>query len=204
MKILKNPVFTESKKYPISIICVGVFTLLLSFFNVSFNFASEVHFIAISFNQLASIISIFPLTWCLSTVLLMKTKKVFFAKMPAYVTCAMLVLAYILFFIVKGQEDTVTNIFLFMLLVLLVYPLIVNVLTLEGRIYNRVFAVVFNAILIVLCLAAFVIVSVYLKTVDTLFLVPTLLYIMSLLLILSFKLESLKKKNSDYPRNNNL
>ena len=204
MKVLKNPVFTESKKLSISIICVGVFTLLLSFFNVTLNFAGEVSYIALSFNQLASIISIFPLSWCLSAVLLMKTKKVFFAKLPAYVTCAMLLLAYILYFILKGQEDMVANLFLFMLLVLLVYPLIVIVLTLEGRIYNRAFAVVFTSILIAVCFLAFAVISVYLKTVDTLYLVPTLIYVMALLLVLSFKLESLNKKKSDKPINNNL
>ncbi len=204
MKILKNPLFTEEKKLPISIICIGVFTLLLSFFNISFNFAGEVSYVAITFNKLASVISIFPLTWCLSTVLLMKTRKVFFAKLPAYVSCAMLVLAYILFFILKGQEDMVTNLFLFMLLVLAVYPLVVATLTFEGRIYNRVFAVVFTAVLIVVCLAAFVIISISIKAIDSLLLVPTLLYVMLLLLVLSFKLEPLKKKDKTIPVNNNL
>ncbi len=204
MKILKNPVFTEEKKLPISIICVGVLALLLSFFNVTFNFAAEVSYVAVSFNKLASVISIFPLAWCLSTVLLMKTKKIFFAKLPAYVSCAMLVLAYILFFILKGQENVVTNLFLFMVLVLAVYPLIVATLTFEGRIYNRVFAVVFTAVLIVVCVASFIVISIYLKTVDTLLLVPTLLYVMLLLMVLSFKLEPLKKKNTNEPVNNNL
>lgn len=200
MKIVRNPVLKTSKKPMTAMIIISIFMLLISVMDFSLIFDKGNVFLNISvMGSWTSLLSILPLSWGICTVLLLKTKKMVFSKMPGYIMCAMVVLAFILYYIIAGQDNTVTNVLLFSLAILLVYPIIIATLTIEGRLYNRVFATIFSVILVVLCFAGAIAASVILKWISLSFFVPALIYIELTLAVFCYNLE--KPVRSDQNKN---
>lgn len=193
MRKIRNAVFAENKGLNIAILSISGFMLLISLFSLSFVFADDVPYVELKFNELASLISVCPLSFGVSTVLLMKTKKHIFAKLPSYIVCTIIAVAYVIYFISLG-DDIVTGVMGLVFVAFIVYPFIVAVLTIEGRVYNRVFATAFSGLLIFISLAAFVVLSIYLKTIMLSLLLPALIYLQLLLTVLSFRLEPIKKQ----------
>lgn len=201
MKIVRNPVLKSNKKTMIAMIVISVFMLVISVMDFSLIFDENNNvFLNISvMGSWTSLLTILPLSWGICTILLLKTKKIVFSKMPGYIVCAMVVLAYILYYIIAGQDNTVTNILLFSVVILLVYPIIIATLTIEGRLYNRVFATIFSIILVALSFAAAIVASVVLKWISLSFFIPTLIYIELTLAVFCYTLE--KPIKSDKNKN---
>lgn len=194
MKILKDVIYREDKKLSITIILLSVLMLLLSLFDISIGFTGDIP-VSIRFGGLSSaILSIFPLSWGVSTIMLTKTKNIFFAKLPSYVICGTIVVLYALYIVITGNKNLVNNILFLSIAVLIAYPFVIAVLTMEGRVYNRVFATVFSSILLVLCVAAFIIISIATKSIMFSLLIPILIYINLLLTVLCFDLKRPEKK----------
>ncbi len=198
MKIVRNAVLKENKKIPIIMICISVVMLLLCFVNISVNFTYESPIVAIeTFNIWSSIISIFPLTWAICTALLLKTKKAVFSKMPSYVFCCVILIALILYYIAFGEENIVYTILLFAVAILMVYPFIIATLTIEGRMYNRVFATIFSVLLMVLSIIGAVVLCIALETIMLSLIIPALVYLELTLTVFCYNLEKIKKSASD-------
>ena len=166
MKIVRTPVLKETKKLLVAMIIISVFMFITSMFNLYLYFGnglsigiksvaqttSENQVAAIISSALPTILSIIAITWGVCAALLLKTKKLIFAKMPSYVICAILVMAFILYYISSGDDNVVLKLLLFSVVILAVYPHIIATLTLEGRLYNRVFATIFTSVLIAVSL----------------------------------------------------
>ncbi|MBQ8000694.1 MAG: hypothetical protein IJ298_05675, partial [Ruminococcus sp.] len=92
-------------------------------------------------------------------------------------------------FIAAGEKYFVYKVFGFALAVLLVYPFIIATLTIEGRMYNRVFAAIFSGILLVLSVAGAVAVCIIFKSIMVSTLIPALVYVELILNVLCYNLE---------------
>ncbi len=196
MRIVRNAVLKTNKKPMLAMIIIAVFMLIVSIVDFSIMTQNNSTFLSISvMGSWTSVLSIIPLTWGLCTILLLKTKKMIFSKLPGYVLCGIVVLAFIFYYILAGQNNATTNILLFSVAILLIYPIIIATLTLEGRLYNRVFATIFSVILVLLCLAAAVVVSIVMKWFSLTFLVPALAYIELTLAVFCYNLEKPVKSN---------
>ncbi len=196
MKIVRNPVLKSEKKLPVAIIIIAALMFLLSIFDITLVIKQGTYALSISTLGIwSSILSIIPLSWGLCTGLLLKFKRTNFAKLPAYITCALIGIGFVFYMIIAGQKNPVMSILLFSLVVLLIYPFIISVLTLEGRLYNRVFATVFNAILLVISSAGAIVYFVLKGAITLTFLIPALMYLELMLIVLSFKLEKPQKKS---------
>ena len=190
MKIVRTPILKTNKKPMIAMIIIAVFMLIISIVDFSVITQANNTFLSISvMGSWTSVLSIIPLTWGLCSVLLLKTKKIIFSKLPGYVLCGIVVLAFIFYYILAGQNNTTTNILLFSVAILLIYPVIIATLTLEGRLYNRVFATIFSVILIVLSVAAAIISCIIMNWFSLTFLVPALTYIELTLTVFCYTLE---------------
>lgn len=195
MRIVRNPVLKETKKLPVSIIIIAVLMFLISVFDVSFVFNQGATALRISTLGIwSTLLSIIPLSWVLCTILLLKFKKANFAKIPSYIACALIGIGYVLYLFIAGQKNAVTSVLLFSLAVLLIYPFIISVLTLEGRMYNRVFATIFSTILLVITFVGAIIYFFLKGAVMLTFLFPALMYLELMLIVLCFRLEKPIKK----------
>ncbi len=200
MKIVRNPVLKESKKPLIAMLIIAVLMLILPFADFSVLFTPEgVKFFPHPTGVLTAVLTIIPITWITSVALLMKTKKITFAKMPSYVICSLLALGYVIFFIAAG-DNAVVKILGFSIVILAVYPFIIATLTLEGRMYNRVFATIFTSILIVVSVVAFIVLSIVSKEFRPLLFFPMFTYIELLIIVLAYKLEKISNKKQDTPK----
>lgn len=198
MRIVRNPVLRNDKKILISMIIIAVFMFILTVFDFSIIFTQGTVALGIStVGVLSSVLSVIPLSWGLCASLLLKTKKIMFAKMPAYIISALILIAYIIYYIAAGEKNIVTNILLFSIAVLMIYPFIISTLTLEGRLYNRVFATIFSAILIFLCTAGAIVYFVLKGAIMFSLLMPTLMYVELLLIVFCFRLERPVKKEKE-------
>ncbi len=194
MKIVRTPVLKNDKRITISMLAVAFLMLLLSLCNISIDFAEGTPILAISFMNVWSLpVSVIPVTWGICTAMLMKTKKIMFSKIPAYIFCCLILLAMIILFIAAGDKYFVYKVLGFALAVLLVYPFIIATLTIEGRMYNRVFATVFSSILLMLCFVGAVAVCIVLKSIIISTLIPSLIYVELILNVLCYDLIKPKK-----------
>lgn len=201
MKIVRNPVLREDKKMPVAMIITALVMLFLSLCNISLDFSAEAPALAISFmSSWALPASVIPVTWLICTVMLIKSKKTTFSKIPAYIICCLVLLAVIIFFIAAGEKYFVYKVLAFALAVLIVYPFIIATLTIEGRMYNRVFATVFSSILLVLCIIGAVAICIILKSIMLSVLIPALIYVELILNVLCYNLEK-PIKTSEKPTN---
>ncbi len=195
MKIVRIPILKNEKKLPVTIIIIAALMFLLSVFDVTFAFKSGGFALSISTLGIwSSILSIIPLSWGLCTGLLLKFKKANFAKLPGYITCALIGIGFALHMIIAGQKNPITSILVFSLVVLLIYPFIISTLTLEGRLYNRVFATIFSAILLAICFIGAIVYFVLKGAIMLTFLIPALMYLELILIVLCFRLEKPQKK----------
>lgn len=193
MRKIKNAVFTDNKKLTVSMIVIAVIMLLMTF--IDFGFAHEGGNFNVYFGintTFTSALSIIPISWGVSVILLKKTKKDAFAKMPAYIFCSIVGILFILYFIAKGG-DIIESLLVMMLVILAAYPFIIATLTIEGRVYNRVFATVFTSILIALTLLGGIVIGIIYKGINLLALFFPLMYVELLLIVLSFRLEKIVK-----------
>ena len=198
MRILRNPVMRESKKPLIAMLIIAIFMFIISVFDFSLIFYHGTVALTIeSVGILSSALSIIPITWAVCSVLLMKTKKVVFAKMPCYVISIALTLAFIIYYISAGTENIVQKILVFSVVVLAIYPFIIATLTLEGRVYNRVFATIFSSILLVISVVGAIILYVISSEISLLLLFPALTYIELIIVVLQFRLEKIKKSDKE-------
>lgn len=197
MKIVRNPVMSENKKPFIAMIIIAVVMLILPFTDFSVYFTAHgTEFSPHPTGVLTAVLTIIPITWITSVMLLMKTKKISFAKMPAYVICAILALGYIILFIAVGDNASIKFIG-FSVVVLMIYPFIIATLTLEGRMYNRVFATLFTSILIAIAVIGTIVLSVVFAEIRLILLFPTLTYTELLILVLAFKLDKPQKAKKE-------
>ncbi len=198
MKIVRNAVLRNDNKITIAMLITAIFMLLLSIVNISLDFAGDTPALAISImNSWALPVSVIPITWGICTAMLMKTKKVMFSKFPAYIICCLVLIAMIILFIAAGDKYFVYKVMGFAVAVLLVYPFVIATLTIEGRMYNRVFATIFSGILLVLSLAGAIAICVILKSIMLSTLIPALVYIELILNVLCYNLEKPTKTSEN-------
>lgn len=199
MKIVRDAVLRDNKKLPISIIIISALMLLLSFIDFSIVFVNGEAVASVKFfNSWLMMICVIPLTFGISTVMLMKTKKTVFSKLPSYIVCSIVVIAFVLFFIASGEDNFVVNILGFAIAILLIYPFIIAVLTIEGRMYNRVFALIFAGILLVLTVAAAIALFVVLELISLSYFIPALVYVELILTVMSYELKPKSKEKILY------
>lgn len=197
MRIVRNPVLKNEKKLPVTMIIVAAFMFLISIFDVTLMFSHGAFALKIgTWGIWTTLLSIIPLSWILCTVLMLKFKKANFAKIPGYITCAIIGIGYVLYLFIAGQKNPVGSILLFSLAVLLIYPFVIAMLTLEGRVYNRVFATVFSSIVLAVTLIGAIVYFFLKGAVIISFLLPALMYLELILIIFCFRLEKLTKKNN--------
>ena len=197
MKTVRNAVLKESKRIPVAMLIISVVMLLLSVCNICLDFGSGFPVLTISsMNVWAIAISVIPVTWGACSLMLMRTKKVLFSKMPSYIICGMVLMAMIILFIAAGEKYFAYKILGFAVAILIVYPFVIATLTIEGRMYNRVFATIFSSILLVVSVAGAVAACVILKSVMISTLIPALIYIELILNVFCYNLEKPNKNNN--------
>lgn len=192
MKKVRAVELNENKKLPIIIIAIAAFMLILSVVSIDISLGG----IAISFNSLASIISVMPLTISVSTFMIIKTKKPAFGEFPCYIIPVFIVMAFVLLFVFKLLSGF--EFFAVMVCVLMVYPYIIAGLTVRGCMYNKLISIGFSALLLVISLIAVIAVSVLLGGFSLTYLILPLMYVELILNILCFDLKPVKKKKEEY------
>lgn len=191
MKKVKTAEFTGDRKLPIIMIVLAAFMLILSVVKVELSSMG----LAIGLNNLASVVSVLPLTAGASAFMLIKTKKTAFGELPCYVISFFIAMAIFLLFLFKLVPEGF-EVFGFALGILLIYPYIVAGLTVRGCIYNRVFALGFAGLLAVVSLLGVIIACVLIKGFMFSLLIFPLMYVELVLNILCFELKPLKKKET--------
>lgn len=193
MRKIKAVELSENKKLPIIIICIAVFMLILSVIKLEFPITDR----SFGLNDLASVVSVLPLTAGVSAFMLIKTKKNIFGEFPCYVIAVLIAMGFVIMFILKlipqGME-----VFGFAVGILLIYPYIIAGLTIRGCVYNRVFALAFAGILLVISLVAVVVISVLISGFIVSLLILPLMYAELILTILCFELKPIKRKKEEY------
>ena len=199
MRKVRNAVFRNLKSINITMFIIAAFTFIFSIIDIYIFFNNGTSGVGIkSIGLLSSALAILPISWASCLILIIKTKKDHFAKVPCYIISALLVMAFILYYIMTSAEDnTVRNILIFSIVVLAVYPFIIAVLTLEGRVYNRVFATIFTSVLIGLSLVGAVVLFIIDSAISFSYLIPALNYIELLLIVLNYDLVKPVKKNQE-------
>lgn len=191
MKKIRAVELKENKTLSIVIIAIAVMMLVFSIVRIDITAQG----ISIGFSSLASIISIIPLTIGTAAIMLIKTKKPAFGEFPCYIISVFIVMAFVLLFLFKllyGLE-----ILGFALCILMVYPYIIAGLTVRGCMYNKVFALGFAGLLILLSIIGIIIASILVGFSFT-YLVLPLMYAELLLNLLLFELKPLKKNKDNY------
>lgn len=196
MKIVRNAVLKEEKGIYISMLIISVAMLIISFCNISLDFNGQAPALMISFMDIWALpVSVIPITWAICIVMLMKTKKVMFSKLPAYIFCCMVLLGMIILFIALSEKYLVYKVLGFAVGVLLIYPFVIATLTIEGRMYNRVFATLFSSILLIVSVAGAVALCIALKAIILSTIIPALIYVLLILNVLCYNLEKIKKSD---------
>ena len=186
MKKLRSVELKENKALLIAMIAVAVIMLILSIVRIDVISGG----FSIGFNSLASIISIIPLTMGTSAFMIIKTKKPAFGEFPCYIISGFIVVAFVLLFVFRllyGLE-----ILAFAICILMVYPYIIAGLTVRGCMYNKVFALGFAGLLILLSIIGIIIASILVGFSFT-YLVLPLMYTELLLNLMLFELKPIKK-----------
>ncbi len=191
MRKIRAVELKENKK--LTIIMIAIAMLMLIFSVVRIDITSQG--IAIGFSSLASVISVIPLTIGTSAFMLMKTKKPAFGEFPCYIISVFIVMAFALLIFLKVLYGL--EILGFALCILMFYPYIVAGLTVRGCIYNKVFALGFAGLLILLSLIGIIVASILVGFSCT-YLVLPLMYTELILNLMHFELKPLKKKKEEY------
>lgn len=196
MRKVRTPEFKNAKGINISMFIIAAFTFIISVIDLRVIFSHGQILVQIkSIGLLSTLLSIIPVTWAACLLLVIKTNKDNFSRIPCYIISILIAIAFVIYYIAYGQEDMVRNILLFSITILSIYPFIIATLTLEGRLYNRVFAIIFASILLVLTVAGAIVVFVIYSLIALSLLIPAFMYTELLLMILNYKLLKPKKKS---------
>lgn len=190
MKKLRSVELKENKALLIAMIAVAVIMLILSIVRIDVISGG----FSIGFNSLASIISIIPLTMGTSAFMIIKTKKPAFGEFPCYIISGFIVVAFVLLFVFRllyGLE-----ILAFAICILMVYPYIIAGITVRGCMYNKMFALGFAGLLVLLSVIAVVVATVLVGFTFTYLILP-LMYVELLLNLMLFDLKPLKKNKEE-------
>ena len=190
MKKLRSVELKENKALLIAMIAVAVIMLILSIVRIDVISGG----FSIGFNSLASIISIIPLTMGTSAFMIIKTKKPAFGEFPCYIISGFIVVAFVLLFIFRllyGLE-----ILAFAICILMVYPYIIAGITVRGCMYNKMFALGFAGLLVLLSVIAVIVATVLVGFTFTYLILP-LMYVELLLNLMLFDLKPLKKNKDE-------
>ncbi len=192
MKKVRVAEFTGDKKLPIIMIVIAAFMLILSVVKVEISSLG----LAVGLNNLASVVSVMPLTAGASAFMLIRTKKSAFGELPCYVISFFIAMAIFLLFLFKLVPEGF-EVFGFALGILLIYPYIIAGITIRGCIYNRVFALGFAGLLAVISLIGVIIASVLIQGFMLSLLILPLMYVELVLNILCFELKPIKKAENN-------
>ena len=190
MKKLRSVELKENKGLLIAMIAVAVIMLILSIVRIDVISGG----FSIGFNSLASIISIIPLTMGTSAFMIIKTKKPAFGEFPCYIISGFIVVAFVLLFVFRllyGLE-----ILAFAICILMVYPYIIAGITVRGCMYNKMFALGFAGLLVLLSVIAVIVATVLVGFTFTYLILP-LMYVELLLNLMLFDLKPLKKNKEE-------
>lgn len=190
MKKLRSVELKENKALLIAMIAVAVIMLILSIVRIDVISGG----FSIGFNSLASIISIIPLTMGTSAFMIIKTKKPAFGEFPCYIISGFIVVAFVLLFVFRllyGLE-----ILAFAICILMVYPYIIAGITVRGCMYNKMFALGFAGLLVLLSVIAVIVATVLVGFTFTYLILP-LMYVELLLNLMLFDLKPLKKNKEE-------
>lgn len=192
MKKVRIAEFTGDKKLPIIMIVIAAFMLILSVVKVEISSLG----LAVGLNNLASVVSVMPLTAGASAFMLIRTKKSAFGELPCYVISFFIAMAIFLLFLFKLVPEGF-EVFGFALGILLIYPYIIAGITIRGCIYNRVFALGFAGLLAVISFIGVIIASVLIQGFMLSLLILPLMYVELVLNILCFELKPIKKAENN-------
>lgn len=193
MKKVRNVEFNQNSKLPVIIIAIAVLMLVLSVVKLEFPITEN----SFGLNNIASIVSVLPLTAGVSAFMLIKTKKSAFGEFPCYIMAVLIVMAFIIMFILKLIPGGFEVLGL-ALCILLAYPYIVAGLTIRGCVYNRVFALAFAGILLAISLVAVIAISFVISGFITSLLILPLMYAVLMLNIMCFDLKPFKRNKEEY------
>ncbi len=193
MKKVRAVELNENSKLPVIIIAIAVLMLILSVVKLEFPVTDN----SFGLNNIASIVSVLPLTAGVSAFMLMKTKKSAFGEFPCYIMAVLIVMAFIILYVLKLIPDGF-EILGFALCILLAYPYIVAGLTIRGCVYNRVFALAFAGILLAISLVAVIAISVVISGFIMSLLILPLMYAVLMLNIMCFDLKPIKRSKEEY------
>lgn len=192
MKKVRIAEFTGDKKLPLIMIVIAAFMLILSVVKVEISSLG----LAVGLNNLASVVSVMPLTAGASAFMLIRTKKSAFGELPCYVISFFIAMAIFLLFLFKLVPQGF-EVFGFALGILLIYPYIIAGITIRGCIYNRVFALGFAVLLAVISFIGVIIASVLIQGFMLSLLILPLMYVELVLNILCFELKPIKKAENN-------
>jgi len=196
MRKIRIAQFRNSKAINISMFIIAAFSFIISIIDFSVIFAQGQVAVQIkTLGLLSSALAIIPITWAACLTLVIKTRKDNFARTPSYIICALIAIAFVIYYVIYGKENMIRNILLFSVAILAIYPFIIATLTLEGRLYNRVFAIIFASILLALSVIGAIVLYVISSSVSLSLLIPACTYAELLLIILNYELVKPKKKN---------
>lgn len=190
MKKVRAVEFKENKMLLVAMIVIAVLMLILSVVRIDVIAGG----ISVGFSSLASIVSIIPLTLGTSAFMLIKTKKPAFGEFPCYIISGFIAVAFILLFVFRllyGLE-----ILAFAVCILMVYPFIVAGITVRGCMYNKMFALGFAGLLVVLSVIAVIIATVLVGFTFTYLILP-LMYTELMLNLMLFDLKPIKKNKDE-------
>lgn len=190
MKKVRSVEFKDNKLLLIAMIAIAVLMLILSIVRIDIIYGG----ISIGFNSLASVISIIPLTMGTSAFMLIKTKKPAFGEFPCYIISGFIAVAFILLFVFRllyGLE-----ILAFAVCILMVYPYIIAGLTVRGCMYNKLFALGFAGLLVVLSVIGIIVATAIAGFTFTYLILP-LMYTELFLSLMLFDLKPIKKNKEE-------
>lgn len=190
MKKIRAVELKDNKKLLIAMIAVSVLMLIFSIVKIDVIPGG----VSVGFNSLASIISIIPLTIGTSAFMMIKTKKPAFGEFPCYIISGFIVVIFVLLFVFKllyGLE-----ILAFALCILLVYPYIIAGITARGCMYNKMFALGFAGLLVVVSIIAVVIATIMVGFTFTYLILP-LMYTELLFNVMMLELKPIKKNKDE-------
>lgn len=191
MKKVRNVTLKEDTKIPVIMIILAVVMLVFSI--VKIEFPSERPF---GFSSMSSVLSVLPLTIGISAFMLIKTKKPAFCEFPCYIIGLFVALGFILLYFLNILKNL--GFLGFAICILLIYPYIIAGLTARGCMYNKVFALGFAGLLLVLSVVAVIALTLLLGGFSCTYLILPLMYTELVLSTLCYDLSPIKKKKEEY------
>ena len=191
MKKVRNVALKEDTRIPVIMIILAVVMLVFSIVKIEFPSAQP-----FGFSSMSSVLSVLPLTIGISSFMLIKTKKPAFCEFPCYIIGLFVALGFILLYFLNILKNL--GFLGFAICILLIYPYIIAGLTARGCMYNKVFALGFAGLLLVLSVVAVIALTLLLGGFSCTYLILPLMYTELLLNIMCYDLRPIKKKKEEY------